>query len=83
MEGSGEGRAMLDIEDEILRMAGGVKPDHTKLSVSEVGVFPLDFLETLLVYVLCDTIIYYSFLQVQAVLPYGTLATTFLCEKII
>ena len=39
MEGSGEGRAMLDIEDEILRMAGGVKPDHTKLSVSEVGFF--------------------------------------------
>ena len=34
--------------------------------------FPLDFLETLLVYVLCDTVIYDSFLQVQAVLPYGT-----------
>ena len=29
-------------------------------------------METLLVYVLCDTIIYDSFLQVQAVLPYGT-----------
>ena len=39
MESSGEGRAMLDIEDEVLRMAGGVKPDHTKLSVSEVVFF--------------------------------------------
>ena len=43
MDGSCEGRAMLNIEDEILRMASGVKPDHINLSVSEVCFYLFSF----------------------------------------